>query len=95
MAEMREIAKALARRDREGKASLVQRRRRAGLKQADIDRAFGFPAGWAKRLEAYDSDPTLSDLRRYEACIILAEGRDQTTNREICAQAQGEGEGTS
>ncbi|WP_406245828.1 hypothetical protein ACI7YT_12370 [Microbacterium sp. M] len=86
MNEMREIAKLLARRDREGKTALVQRRRRAGLKQSEIDRAFGFLAGWTKRLEAYDSDPTLSDLRRYEAYIILAEGRDQTTNHEIRRQ---------
>lgn len=75
MPEMREIAKMLARRDREAQARLVKRRRRAGLLQSDIDRAFGFPDGWTNDLEAYDSDPTLSDLRRYEAYIMLIEGR--------------------
>lgn len=72
-AEMRTVAKALARRDRERKAVLVKRRRRCGLKLSDIDKAFGFASGWAKDLESYDSDPTLSDLRRYEAIITLRE----------------------
>lgn len=73
MAEMRAIAKDLARRDREARTALVKRRRAAGLKQSDIDEAFGFPEGWTRSIEAYDSDPVLSDLRRYEAYIILAE----------------------
>lgn len=73
MTEMRKIAKALARRDRESLSLLVKRRRRAGLKQADIDSAFGFPDGWTHELEAYDSDPSMSDMRRYEAFITLTE----------------------
>lgn len=73
MIEMRTVAKALARRDREARTNLVKRRRRAGLTHARIDEAFGMPAGWAREIESYDSDPTLSDLRRYEAIIVLAE----------------------
>jgi len=73
MTEMREIAKTLARRDREAMSALIRRRRDAGLKQSDIDRAFGFPDGWTREIEKYDSDPVLSDLRRYEAYIIFTE----------------------
>lgn len=70
---MKQISKDLARRDREMKSALVSRRRSSGLSQADIDRAFGFTPGWTAGIEAYDSDPTLSDLRRYEAIIISRE----------------------
>lgn len=73
MIEMREVSKALARRDREAKAILIKRRRRAGLTHASMDEAFGMPAGWAREIESYDSDPKLSDLRRYEALIVMAE----------------------
>lgn len=72
-ATMRSIAKDLAAKDREYKSQLVARRRRVGLTQASIDAAYGFPEGTTKELEAYDSDPTLSQLRRYEAFIILTE----------------------
>lgn len=71
--EMREVAKALARRDREARSILVKRRRHAGITQSDVDRLFGMPDGWARGIESYDSDPTLSDLRRYEAAIVMAE----------------------
>lgn len=74
MTEMRVIAKMLARRDREAKTALVKRRRAAGLKQSDIDAAFGFPDGWTRKIEAYWSDPSMSDMRRYEAIIAVAEG---------------------
>lgn len=72
-ATMRNIAKELAGKDREHKSQLVARRRRVGLTQAAIDEAYGFPEGTTKALEAYDSDPTLSELRRYEAFIMLTE----------------------
>ncbi len=38
-----------------------------------MDSALGLPSGSTAELESYDSDPTLSELRRYEALIILAE----------------------
>lgn len=72
-ATMRSIAKELAGNDREHKSQLVARRRRVGLTQAAIDEAYGLPEGSTKALEAYDSDPTLSELRRYEAFIMLTE----------------------
>ena len=72
-ATMRSIAKELAGKDRERKSQLVARRRRVGLTQAAIDEAYGLPEGSTKALEAYDSDPTLSELRRYEAFIMLTE----------------------
>ncbi|MAP64023.1 MAG: hypothetical protein CMH34_09845 [Microbacterium sp.] len=78
--EMRDVAKALAKRDREARATLVKRRRRAGLTQSDVDRVFGMPDGWTREIESYDSDPTLSDLRRYEAIVTMAEYAE-TPNR--------------
>lgn len=79
MIEMRTVAKALARRDREAMATLIKRRRRSGLTLAGIDQAFGMPSGWAREIESYDADPTLSDLRRYEALIVLAEYTEPPT----------------
>lgn len=74
----------LARRDREAQRTLVERRRAAGLRQSDIDRAFGFPDGWAHSVEAYDSDPSLSDRRRYEAIITLHEQGPTMPERRRC-----------
>jgi len=82
MSEMREIAKMLAGRDRDAKSALVVRRREAGLKQEEIDLALGWPRGWTKSLEAYDSDPTMSDMRRYEAIITVAESNPDIFKEE-------------
>lgn len=80
---MRSIARELAGKDREYKSKLVARRRRVGLTQAAIDEAYGLPEGSTRKLEAYYSDPTLSELRRYEAFIIF-------TEQEQSARAQRE-----
>jgi hypothetical protein len=82
--DMRAIAKCLAGEDREAKAALVHRRREAGLKQSDIDEALGVPDGWTHDIEAYDSDPSLSDMRRYEAYVTYIEGcRDFNPAEEV------------
>lgn len=70
---LREISKELSARDRAAKSALIVRRRNSLLTQLAMDKALGLPSGSTKELEAYDSDPTLSELRRYEALIILAE----------------------
>lgn len=69
---MRGISKDLAARDRSSKTALIELRRVVGLKQEEIDLALGWPRGWTHDIEAYDSDPTMSDMRRYEAIIMFA-----------------------
>lgn len=75
MSDLREISRDLSRRDREHKRELVQMRRDAGLTQADVDTAIGLEPGWTRALEAYDSDPFISELRRYEAYVTYMKGR--------------------
>lgn len=73
LSELRHISKHLAQRDRTAKSALVERRRKSGLTQSAIDGALGLPEGSTKELEAYDSDPRVSELRRYESLIRLVE----------------------
>lgn len=77
MSQMREVSKMLAGRDRDEKIALISRRRAAGLKQEEIDLALGWPRGWTHTLESYDSDPTMSDMSRYEAIITVAESNPE------------------
>lgn len=72
---MREAAKNYAERDRKNKSKLVKHRRDAGLTQSDVDTALGMPEGWTRDIEAYDSDPRLSELRLYENYVMFVKGR--------------------
>jgi predicted transcriptional regulator len=67
--DIRWRAKALAASDREHMRTLVKLRRKAKATQADIAELLGVPIGWVTDIEAYDSDPRLSDLRRYQNIV--------------------------
>lgn len=70
---VREMAMRLARYDRNHKANIISKRRSLGLTQADVANRLGVRTGWVRRIERYDSDPRLSELRRYECAIYTYE----------------------
>jgi predicted transcriptional regulator len=69
---VREMAMRLARWDRNHRRRLVEQRRERGLSQADVAKVMGVRTGWVRRFEQYDSDPRLSEVRRYTSAIYAA-----------------------
>lgn len=67
-----EMSFRLARYDRNMRTDLVRKRRERGLTQKDIAKRLGVSVRWVNRMERYDSDPRLSELRRYK-CAIYAD----------------------
>jgi ribosome-binding protein aMBF1 (putative translation factor) len=63
------MSKRLARHDRNHRRMLVIERRLRGLSQADVAKRLGVRTSWVRRIEQYDSDPRLSELRRYERAV--------------------------
>lgn len=70
-----EMSFRLARYDRNVRTDLIRKRRERGLTQKDIAKRLGVSVRWVNRIERYDSDPRLSELRRYK-CAIFAELED-------------------
>jgi predicted transcriptional regulator len=62
----------LARHDRNHRRQLIEKRRALGVTQADVAKRLGVHTSWVRRIERYDSDPRLSELRRYECAIYAA-----------------------
>lgn len=76
---VRELSMRYARYDRNLKADLVKARRQRNLTQKDVAKLLGVPTRWVKKIERYDSDPRMSELRRYRCAIFstpLPEGWD-------------------
>jgi predicted transcriptional regulator len=70
MAEsIRRMSARFAAYDRERKSRLIYKRRDAGLTQADVARIMGVRKRWVEKFERYDSDPRLSEVRRYEVAV--------------------------
>lgn len=69
---VQEMSFRLARYDRNRRRDLVRERRDRGLTQKDIAKRLGVSVRWVNRMERYDSDPRLSEMRRYQ-CAIYAE----------------------
>lgn len=69
---VQEMSFRLARADRNHRRHLVSKRREFGLTQSDVAQRLGVRVGWVRRIEAYDSDPRMSDMRRYQ-CAIYAQ----------------------
>jgi predicted transcriptional regulator len=71
---VREMSKRLAGEDREHMRALIARRRQLGLTQGDIALRLGVSLEWVHDIEKYDSDPRLSELRRYETAVTARGG---------------------
>lgn len=69
---IRIMSKELAAADREMIRDLVQARRDNGLSQRDVANVLGVEESWVTDIERYDSDPRLSELRRYTNAIYTA-----------------------
>jgi predicted transcriptional regulator len=67
---VREMAKRLSGEDREHMRSLIDARRQRGLTQGDIAMRLDVPLSWVFEIEKYDSDPRISELRRYETAVL-------------------------
>lgn len=70
-ATVREISRLLAEADRRIKAAAVSERRRKGLSQQDVADLLGVDKSWVTEIEAYWSDPKMSEWRRYR-CVVQA-----------------------
>lgn len=68
---IRDMSFRLARYDRNIRKDLIEKRRSLGLSQKDIAKRLGVSTRWVNRIERYDSDPRLSEMRRYK-CAIYA-----------------------
>lgn len=69
---VREMSFRMARYDRNMRRELVRVRQERGLTQKDVAKRLGTTVRWVKRIESYDSDPRMSEMRRYK-CSIYAE----------------------
>lgn len=67
-----EMSFRLARYDRNMRRDLVHERRERGLTQKEIADRLGVSVRWINKMERYDSDPRMSEMRRYK-CAIYAE----------------------
>ena len=66
------VATALAEADLRLMYALVERRRSLGLTQAQVAERLGWSTATVARLERYDSDPRLSQVRRYALAVDAA-----------------------
>lgn len=55
------------------KAGVVSERRRKGLTQQDVADLLGVSRVWVTEIEAYWSDPKMSEWRRYRCAVETAE----------------------
>lgn len=69
---VREMSKELAASDRRMMMDLIYLRRDYGLTQRDVANVLGVGEAWVREIEQYDSDPRLSELRRYTNAIYAA-----------------------
>jgi predicted transcriptional regulator len=69
--EIRELSMRLARLDRNRMNQLVELRRRNGLTQEDVAKRLGVSKRWVRKMEEYDNDPRLSDIRRYIVAVTV------------------------
>ncbi len=66
---LRARARSLAQTHEDFKASLVEMRKRHGLTQPQVAELLGVSQAAISKFESYDSNPTLSSIRRYALAI--------------------------
>jgi DNA-binding XRE family transcriptional regulator len=91
---IRARSKRLAAADREFRTKLVEHRRAAGLTQQDVATFLGAPLEEVVELERYDSDPLISELRRYSNAVgalvtheVAADEPQEGTLRKVTTES--------